>query len=59
MDVTRIKVCWFQAIEDKVNDLLEAHEKKVRTKWLYLQEKPIQFAEATEINDFKAPQGWL
>ena len=27
LDVTIIKVCWFQAIEDKVNDLLEAHEK--------------------------------
>ena len=27
LDVTRIKVRKFQAIEDKLNDLLEAHEK--------------------------------
>ena len=33
LDVTRIKVRWFQAIEYKVNDLIEAHEKIfVRTK---------------------------
>ena len=42
LDVTRIKVRRFQAIEDKVNDILEAHEKLfVRTKcglsWLYFQ----------------------
>ena len=51
LEVNRIKVRRFQDIEEKVNDLLEAHEKlfvrkKCGLSWLYLQKKSMRFADA-------------